>query len=492
VIRPTTCITAMLLAPLSLYACTVGPDFNKPVLNPAAGYLRHNAASIAIGSAPVVMQTLLRGGDVPAHWWEAFNSAELNHLVEAAVANNPDLASAQAALRSAHATLAAERGALFPEVDAAFTASRQRNSVTLASPLNSNEEDYSLYTGQISIGYAPDVFGGLHRQIETAEAQAENQRYTVEAAYLTLTANVVVAAIQLASFRGQIRANEEVIETDQSILDAFRTQVRLGEASAGDVAAQQATLAQARAMVSPLRKQLGQQEHLLAQLTGKTPAEFESVEIDLSNLRLPSELPLSLPSKLVEQRPDVRAAEANLHSASAQVGVAIANRLPNISLSAALGGASTDIASLVSGGNALWSVTGGITQPIFDAGALRDKQRAAEALLDQAKAQYRSVVLTAFQNVADALLALKADAAALDAELEAVRAAQRSLAIARLRLERGEANSGVVLNAQQTYQQALSGLIQAQAARYSDTAGLYQALGGGWWNRGEADLAIKK
>ena len=475
------------LAGAALSSCMVGPDYQRPALSPAAGYISPNKSPNTEISRGVAAQNFSNDRDVPARWWAQFNSPEINRLVDLAVAKNPDLASAQAALRAAHALLAAERGTLFPEVDAGFSGSRQRNSATLASPLASNANDYSLYTGQISIAYAPDVFGGVHRQIETAEAQDENQKFAVEAAYLTLTSNVVVAAIQTGSLRAQIRAAEDVVKQDQAILATLDLQQRLGEASSSDVAAQETAIAQAKTVLPPLRKQLGQEEHFLAQLAGQTPAEHDEYPIDLDKLQLPSDLPLTLPSRLIEPRPDIRAAEANLHAASAQVGVAIANRLPNISLSAALGGTTTDIGTLLSNGNGLWAITGGIAQPIFDAGALREKQRAAEAQFDQAKAQYRSTVLSAFQNVADALLALDEDTAALKAGLEARQSAQKSVDIARLRLKQGEGNANIVLTAELAYQQSLSNYIQAQAARYSDTAGLFQALGGGWWNRGDAD-----
>jgi NodT family efflux transporter outer membrane factor (OMF) lipoprotein len=476
----------------ALSGCMVGPNYQRPALSSRAGYVQADGGADAPAPNSVTTQKFSGDRDIPAQWWTEFNSREIDGLVDEAVAKNPDLASAQASLRAAHATLEAQRGALFPEVNAGFSASRQRNSATLASPLNSNVEDYSLYTGQINITYAPDVFGGIHRQIESAAAQAENQKFAVEAAYLTLTSNVVVAAIQVGSFRAQIQANDEIVKVDQQILAALNLQKRLGEAAQGDVAAQEAIVAQAKTALPPLRKQLGQQEHLLAELTGKTPAEFAEVSIDLKSLVLPTELPLSLPSKLVEQRPDIRAAEANAHAASAQVGVAIANRLPNISLSAALGGASTDIGTLLSNGNALWSVTGGVTQPIFDAGTLRERQHAAEAQFDQAKEQYRSVVLTAFQNVADALLAINQDTSALGAGLDAEKSAQKSLDVAQMRLKQGEGNESLVLNAEQTYQQALSSVAQAQASRYSDTVGLFQALGGGWWNRRDSDLNSSK
>jgi len=468
-----------------LAGCMVGPDYHRPAVASSAGYLDGDKPGALAGDAQRFSNTV----DVPAHWWTEFGSPQIDRLVQQALERNPDLASARAALRAARSTLTAQRGTLFPQVDLGASASRQRNSVTLASPLNSNAEDYTLYTGQLNIAYTPDVFGGIRRQIETVAAQAENQKFAVEAAYLTLTSNVVVAAIQVASLQAQIQANEAIVKADQDALDALNLQKRLGEASGADVVAQEATVAQAKAALPPLLKQLGQQQHLLAQLTGTTPSEFAKVSIDLDAIRLPRELPLTLPAKLVEQRPDIRAAEANVHAASAQVGVAIANRLPNISLSGALGGTSTDIGTLLSNGNVLWAVTGGVTQPLFDAGTLREKQHASEAQLDQAKEQYRSTVLSAFQNVADALLALGQDSDALIAATNSQEAALKSLNIARMKVQQGEGNIAALLLAQQAYQQARSATVQAQAARYSDTAGLFQALGGGWWRREDADLA---
>jgi NodT family efflux transporter outer membrane factor (OMF) lipoprotein len=349
--------------------------------------------------------------------------------------------------------------------------------------LASSANPFTLHTLQLTVGYAPDVFGGVRRQTETVAAQAEAQRFETEAAYLTLTSNVVAAAIGEAALRNQVAATEKVIDLDGEILDLTRRQKAVGQASGADVAAQEAALAQAEAALPPLQKQLAQQHDLIAALTGHLPNEPAGQDFDLADFTLPVDLPVSLPSRLVEQRPDVKVAEANLHAASAQVGVAIANRLPSFALSASAGGASTSLASLFTQGNGFWGLSAGVTQPIFEGGALLHRQRAAEASLDQAKAQYRSTVIAACQNVADSLQALQADAAALRAADRAERSAAVSLAIARKQLEVGDASSLAVLSAEQAYQQALIGRVQAQSNRYADTAALFQALGGGWWNR---------
>jgi NodT family efflux transporter outer membrane factor (OMF) lipoprotein len=338
----------------------------------------------------------------------------------------------------------------------------------------------------------PDVFGGTRRQVEALTAQEDAQRFQLEAAYLTLSANLVAAAMTEASLRGQIAATEEIIRIQRESLDILRRQQGLGQVAGAEVAAQEAALAQAEANLPPLQKQLGQQRHLISVLAGRFPSDQPPARFDLASLRLPQDLPVSLPSKLVDQRPDVRAAEANLHAASAQIGVATANRLPQFTLTGNVGTTALTLAGLAAPGNVFWSIAGNVAQTVFDAGTLFHKQRAAEAAFDQAGAQYRQTVLTAFQNVADALHALQEDAVALKAAAAAETAAKTSLAIAQRQLQLGAVNYLALLTAQNAYQTALSTRVQAEAARLSDTAALFQALGGGWWNRArtmEADTS---
>jgi len=488
-IRTLSLTAAAAAALLTLAACQVGPDFKGPAAPSAtAGY--------AAGGLPTAIapdQRLASGGDVPGRWWEAYGSPELNALMDQAIKASPDIESAEAALRSAHELYLAQHGALLPSVDAGYNLTRQKFSNEISPPqLNSDANPYTLHTLQLNVGYAPDVFGGVHRQAESALAQTDAQRYQAEAAYLTLTANVAAAAIQQASLIAQIKDADALVASDRKTLDALRRSQQAGELAAADVAAQEVVVAQAEQALPPLRKQLAQQNDLIAFLTGRTPAEAQVPALDLDKLALPAELPVSLPSDLVRHRPDVRAAEANLHAASANVGVAIAARLPTFPLTANAGTQSADFGGLFSSPNIFWTVTGAVAAPIFDGGKLKHQQKSAEALLDQAKAQYRGAALAAFQNVADSLQALQGDARALDAATAVDQAAGRSLQAARKQLDAGEASVLPLLAAEQAQLQARAAVTQARAARLADTAALYQSLGGGWWNRtdfAEADTA---
>jgi len=458
--------------------CAVGPNFHRP----AAPQVRAYAPPPAFqpSTAPDA-QHIVQGMDVPARWWTLFQSPALDGLVDQAIANNPDTAAAEAALRQARELLYAQRGAYLPTVSGSFDATRARNSATIAPPLADNSSIYSLYTAQLAVSYTPDVFGGVRRQVEAATARAESQAFQTQAAYLTLTANVVQAALQEASLREQIDATGRIIAAERELLALMQRQHKAGEIAGGDVAAQETALAQAEQSLPPLQKQLAQERDLLAVLGGRFPADGPSGTIEISALALPLQVPIGLPSTLVERRPDIRAAEANLHNASALVGVAVAARLPNITLSANGGSAAASLAGLASGPNAFWTLAGGLTEPIFDAGALRHQQKAAEAAYDQARDQYRSTVLQAFQNVADTLQALQLDDESLRAAQRAEAAGRRSLTIAQKQVQLGETSAFAVLNAEQAFHQASIALIQAQTARYTDTVALFQALGAGEW-----------
>ena len=473
-LRPTAAAAGLILA-----ACQVGPDFHTPAPPSAtAGYV---AGGLPRTIAPD--QRLTAGGDVPARWWEAYGSPELNALMDQAIKASPDIESATAALRSAHELYLAQNGALMPTVDAGYNLNRQKLSSVISPTLNNTANPFTLHTAQVNVGYAPDVFGGLHRQSESALAQTEAQRFQAEATYLTLTANVAAAAIQQASLVAQIKDAEALAASDRKTLDLLRRSLQAGEIAAGDVAAQEVIVAQAEQALPPLRKQLAQQNDLIAFLTGRTPAEGAVPALDLAKFALPADLPVSLPSDLVRHRPDVQAAEANLHVASANVGVAIAARLPTFPLTASGGSQATTFTDLFSGANLFWTVTGAVAAPIYEGGQLKHRQKSAEALLDQAKAQYRGTALAAFQNVADSLQALEGDARALDAAAAVARATARSLAAAQKQLAQGEGSALPVLTAEQAQLQARSAVTQARAARLADTAALYQSLGGGWWNR---------
>jgi NodT family efflux transporter outer membrane factor (OMF) lipoprotein len=364
-------------------------------------------------------------------------------------------------------------------VQAGFDPSRQRNAVGVLAPtLNSGTALFNLYTAQVTVSYVPDVFGANRRQMESLAALAEASRFQLDATYLTLTANVVTAAIQEAGLRTQIAATERVIALEQQALAVLRRELELGAIAEGDVFAQEAALAQLEATLPPLHRQLQTTRDLLAALTGHLAADSKPVRFELDQLLLPTDLPLGVPSQLVERRPDVRAAEAQLHAATAQVGVAIAGLLPQVTITGGIGSSATAMADLFKAGTGFWSVGASLTQTLFEGGTLIHRKRAADAALDQAGALYRSAVLTAFQNVADALHALDADADALNAAARAEGAAQRSLDVVRHRLDLGSVSYLALINAEQTYQQAAILTLQARANRYADTAALFQALGG--------------
>jgi len=416
---------------------------------------------------------------VPRDWWTRFGSDELDTLVAEALRANPSVHAAAAALRQARENTAAQRGSYYPAVQAGFDATRQRNAVGVLAPsLASGTALYNLYTPQVTVSYVPDVFGSNRRQVESLAALAEASRYQLDATYLTLTANVVTTAIQEAGLRAQISATERVIALERDSLGVLRRELDLGAVAEGDVYAQEAALAQLETTLPPLRRQLQTARDALAVLMGRLPADYTPVRFELDQLVLPPDLPLGVPSQLVERRPDVRAAEAQLHAATAQVGVAIASLLPQVTITGDIGSSATAMGDLFKAGTGFWSVGASLTQTLFEGGTLIHRKRAADAALDQAGALYRSAVLTAFQNVADALHALATDADTLAATSRAEEAAQKSLDVVRHQLELGSVSYLALVNAEQAYQQALISLTQARANRYADTAALFQALGG--------------
>lgn len=478
------CIVGALVTLTS--SCAVGPDYRAPTAPSVSGYMREKlpegtaSSDVSGGSS----QRFVEGQDIPPQWWTLFHSAPLNALIEQALSNNADLQAAQAALRVAQENYYAQRGSYYPSIAADVSSSRRKDPVQTISPnAASGAEIYNLHTAQVSVSYTLDVFGGNRRQVEALEAQAQAQRFQLEAAYLALTANVVVAALQEASLEAQITTTQNIIalETEQLIL--MHRQTELGQIAEANVIAQQAVLAQVQALLPALKKQREQQRDVLVALVGGFPSQQPIPAFDLASVELPQTLPVTLPSRLIAQRPDVCSAEAQLHAASAQIGVATANLLPQFTLSANAGSVATTMADLFKTGTGFWSATADVTQPIFAGGTLLHKKRAAEAAYDQAAAQYRSTVIAAFQNVADTLNALEFDAEGLKAAFVAEQSAANSLDIARHQLELGDISYLSLLSAEQTYQQAIINRIVAQTSRYADTAALFQALGGGWWNR---------
>ena len=467
--------------------CAVGPNFNKPAAPDVTGYTptpistTSSTADVSGGEA----QHFVEGQDIPGEWWTLFRSQPLNDLIEHSLKTNPDLKAAHAALAVARENVLAQRGAYYPSVTAGFAANRSKTSNEISPVPNAYIFNYSLYTPQVSVSFTPDVFGLNRRTVESLKAQEQEAQFALVATHITLSSNVVVAAIQEASLRAQIDSTHELIAINAHMLEILRTQYSQGYVSRLDVAAQESQLAQISATLPPLVKQLAQQRDLLAALSGGFPSQDIPERLELSTLQLPQDLPLSLPSQLVEQRPDVRQAEENLHSASAQIGVAIANRLPNITLTADAGSMALAFSSIFGAGTGFWDLGASVAQPVFQGGTLLHRERAAKAAYLQATEQYRSTVLTAFENVADTLNALQQDADGLKTAVAARDAAKITLDLIQQQTRAGYTNYLALLSAEQAYQQAVIVLVQAQANRYADTAALFQALGGGWWNRAD-------
>jgi NodT family efflux transporter outer membrane factor (OMF) lipoprotein len=486
-------LAAGLALALSLGAC-VGPDFLPPS-PPAIGAFTPERLPLA-SHAGGKTQRLEITNALPSDWWALFHSQALNGLIARALRDNPTVEAAQAALRVAQANVYAEVGLLFPLAAGSYEAQGGKiatspNTGGVAAPIvapgGGNPTYFSLHTAQFTVSYVPDIWGGTRRQIENLEALKENQRFANEATILALTSSIALGAIQEASLRAQISVTERLIKIAKDILDKVRLQKNLGQLSDLDVAAQEALVAQTEATLPPLRKALAQERDALTVLSGHLPGEGLTERFSFEGLKLPRRLPLSLPAELISQRPDVRAAEANMHAACALIGVAIANRLPQIALNGNIGRSGTQFANLFSNNPAFYFYTGlaNASQTIFDGFTLQQKQRAAEAGLDQAAAQYRLAVLTAFQNVADALYAIRHDTVGLEKALLAEAAAAKSLKLTRLQLDEGQVAIQQVLGAQTAYLVASLTVIAAQTSRYSDSAGLFAALGGGWWNRAE-------
>jgi NodT family efflux transporter outer membrane factor (OMF) lipoprotein len=467
-----------------LSACAVGPDFQSPSAPLDAAYTPESrpAATVSAAVPGGATQHFASGRDIPGEWWRVFHSRTIDTLVAQALEANPNLKAAQASLWQAKENLYAQAGHLLPSASASSSGTRELFSPSTYG-LSGTPTIFNLYQASVAVSYTPDVFGGQRRQVESVAAQAEYQRFELEATYLTLTSNVVTAAIQEASLRGQIEATRDIIKAESDQLDVVRHQFELGSANRADVLTQESEVATTEATLPPLQKALEQQHHLLLALIGRFPNQLHREGLTLTALRLPSDLPISLPSQLVEQRPDIRAAQAQLHQASAQIGVAVAARLPQLTLTANVGAAALNSAPLFGPGAYLWTIAASGSQTLFDGFTLLHQERAARAGFDMAEAQYRNTVLTAFQNVADVLRALQLDAATLRAQQRAAKAASDTFDLTRSQYKLGAVTYVILLNAQRSYQQARLALVQAQAARFADTAALYQALGGGWWNR---------
>ncbi|MGZ8225423.1 MAG: efflux transporter outer membrane subunit [Methylococcaceae bacterium] len=479
--------TAITIA-LLFSGCTLGPDFQRPISPDVNSYTaKKTAAQISPEPSSGAIQYLASGKDIPGQWWTLFRSPQLNSLIEQGLKHSPDLQAAQAALTEAQENTIAKQGSLFPALDASLSDTRQKTSGAMFGNPDGGGSLFTLYNASVQISYTLDVFGAIRRQIESLDAQTDYQRFQLEGVFLTLAGNIVTTAIQEAALRGQISATEEMITAQTRQLDVIKQQVELGSAAQTAVLAQQSALEQTRTNLPTLQQQLAQTRHRLTVLTGSFPKNETAAQFKLSDLHLPEQLPLSLPAKLVEQRPDIRAQENVLHAASAQIGVVTASIFPDFTISAHAGSIATKAGDLFIPGSYIWSAGANILQPLFHGGEFTHKRLAAIAAYEQAAAQYKSTVLQAFQNVADTLSALEFDVEELTAQERAKQAAFDSLELMRAQFGIGSVSYLELLNSEHDYHQAQIGQIKAEATRLADTAALFQSLGGGWWNR--ADLS---
>jgi NodT family efflux transporter outer membrane factor (OMF) lipoprotein len=466
---------AILFAATALAGCAVGPDFRAPAPPAQQAYLPEGAPAIGPASPGALAQHVAMGQALEADWWTRLGSPEMNETVALALANNWSLTAAEANLAKAGQIVKAAQGGLYPQVDAAGGAERRAYGAYFLGPEASTFPTFNAYTGGIGVSYDLDVFGGTHRRIELAAADAEVQGEALNAARLAVAGGTAITALRIAAARAQIEAVQAIIASDQKTLDLVNAARRTGVASQMDVTTAQSQLDRDRARLPPLRQQVDVAQDALATLVGKSSANWTAPAFDLAKMTLPDAIPLVVPSELVRARPDIRAAEAQLHAADAQVGIATADLYPRITLSAGVAGE-----GLTAGpSGAAWSLIGGLTAPVFHGGSLTARRRASQDAYQAAFAQYQQTVLVAFQQVADNLHGLANAADAVDAEQRALDSAEAALHLTRLGYGVGNAGIVQVLDAQRLQQLAELNLVQARAQRYVQTVNLFLAAGGG-------------
>jgi NodT family efflux transporter outer membrane factor (OMF) lipoprotein len=465
--------------------CVVGPDFHRPDPPGAKQFTETPLPNETVGGEGEgrESQRFVSGKEIPSQWWTLYHSPPLDELIRQSLADSPTISAAESALRAAQEIRRAALGVAFsPQVDAAVSARRQEISGADFGQPDMPNTIFNLYNASVNVSYNLNVFGGAQRGLEVLQSEIDYQQFQLEGAHLTLTANIVTSAVNEALLRAQIGVTEEAIVTQGKYLEIVERQFQLGGVSRSDVLAQKVQLAQARAALPPLQLALAQARHRLAALSGKFSENANLPEFDLKSFELPREIPVTLPSLLVRQRPDVLASEALFHKASGQLGVATANQFPQFTLSGGYGSESAKVGDLFSPDSMVWNLGAGLIQPLFHGGELTAKKRAAGALFDQAASNYRQTVLLAFQNVADVLRALEYDGTLLAAQGTAESSAREALDLTERQFQLGGVSYLSLLNAERQNQLARLRLVQALAARYADTAALFQALGGGWWN----------
>ena len=465
-----------------LSGCAVGPDFVAPPPPTVATYTGASTeTSQPLTAGPgEVQQRFVLGDEIAAEWWELFRSQPLTDAVRQALASSPTLALAESTLAQAQEALVQARADFYPQIDANANVGRQKTSAAPAR--GASNTAFNLFSLGGTVSYSPDIFGGVRRHVEEEAALARSQTYQLAAAYLTLTGNVVSQAITIAGTRLEIAASEEIVDEDQKNLDLVQAKFEAGKAARTDVLVADSQLANDRALLPPLRQQLSAANHALSILIGQLPADWAPPPFELAQLTLPGDLPVQLPSEFVHQRPDIMAAEAQLHAASAAIGVATAQLYPSITLSGAVGLQSLTAAELFEGASTAWNLAAGLTAPVFHGGALLSQRRSAIDAFQGTFATYRETILQAFGQVADTLDALAHDADLVAAQRHALDVADESLALARLSYEAGKSDVLQMLDSQRLDQQARLGYARAQTQRFQDTTQLFVAMGGGWWD----------
>lgn len=479
-LRPLRARVLPALLSLALGGCAVGPDFHAPRAPPVARYTIEGdpvRTALAQGTA----QQFSPGADVAADWWRLFGSASLSDLVAQAISANPGMQAAQASLRASEDELRGGYGIFYPQIGVGAAAARERTA-PVTEGLAASPGLFNLFSLSASVNYALDVFGGQRRQIEGLAAAVDLQRATARATYLTLVSNVVDAVIAGAAYRAEITATRELIGLQREQVALARVQAQAGTVPYSNVLSLQSQLASYEATIPQLEQRLSQTEDLLASLAGRTPAQFEPPDIRMADLRLPRDLPVSVPAELVRQRPDVLMAEASAHAASAQIGVSTAAMLPSLTLRGDYSANGTSVGRLFDANGRVWDYGAQLSEPLFQGGTLWYHRRQAIDNYQQSAALYRQTVLAAFQQVADTLRALEHDASALQADDEALDSARQALHLVQVNYAAGLATYLDVLSADAQYHQSQIDELQTLAERYQDSVALYAALGGGWWN----------
>jgi NodT family efflux transporter outer membrane factor (OMF) lipoprotein len=471
--------TAMVAAAaLALTGCALGPDFKRPDGPSEDRYTAealHTEAAVEPGAT--ANQHVVLGEQLSRDWWQLFQSAALDDVVERALAGNRTLVAAASSLAQAQEVAAAQAGTLAPQVGITGGIGRQKYGAeflgTLAKP-----PPFSYFAVGATVSYALDYTGGVARSVEQQYALADYQRQQLDAAYLAVTGNAVMLSLKIASIKAQMATVDAILGQDRENLKLVQEAFDAGSVSRLDIVSAQSQLASDTTLLPPLRQELSVTRHALAIILGQAPANAVLPEFELAQLSLPQQLPLSLPSELAHRRPDILAAEAQLHAATAAVGVANANLYPHIDLTATTGQQSIDLSHLFDRASNVWSIAGALVAPILDGGTLRAQQRAAVDALHATTANYEQTVLVAFGQVADSLQALDHDAEQLEAQAHAQDSARENVDLTRKSYNEG--NTGVlqVLDAERLYQQARLGFVRADAQRYIDTVQLFLALGG--------------